>query len=105
MSAFNVELTVVNVEAAPVPVPEDEQPKAIQVEAMVGLPVPVGPNQMGIMGLGTVTFLLDRESVDKITSAGETLPAKPSLPSDFTIASNINEVERAAEAMRRATGR
>lgn len=105
MTAFNVELTIVNVEAVPLPTEDpSEQPKAIQVQGTVGLGLPVGPNQMGIIPLGTVNFLLDRESVDKITEAGSALAAKPNLPADFTIASNLSEVERAAEAMRKASG-
>lgn len=100
MSAFHTEVSVVHIEAQPIA----GQPDALMVEATIGLPVPMGQGQVGVIGLGVVAFKIDKEGADKITAAATLLEDKPSLPRDFTIANSMSVVEEAAQAMKKATG-
>lgn len=104
MSGFNLEVNVVHVEATPVP--SEDEAEAIKVDLVIGqvLPIDTGNGQPLVTPLGQISFILDRERADKIAEAASHLPEARKLPKDFTIASDLGQVEKAAQQMRKVTG-
>lgn len=101
MSAFNAQVNVVKTDVL---VSEEGQPPALQVALTVGLVVPVATSQglqPAITALGIIRFdLNEREEAlalaESIREGAELLPA---AKSDILVASNLGDVERAAQQM------
>lgn len=108
MSAFDIDLNVIHVEAA---TPSDDEvslgaPQAVHVAMTIGQLLPFrGPDgQPVIAPLGTVRCYMDKESANKIATAANELP-DPKPESGLITASNLSEVEQAAKRMEELSGR
>lgn len=114
MSLIDATINVIDIEALAPEVVDGEELENPKVEfaAILGHIVPMmtpqGP-QGAVVPFGALRFSIgDREKIaalrDQLDAALEVIPDRSALR-DFSIASNMSEVEAAAAAMKQAAGR
>jgi hypothetical protein len=120
MASFNVDLNIAGIEIV-YDIPEideviedasDKHIHFVKLVQQIGLGIPIGDprNNMGaLISLGSVTSILGREQLETlIVEATDALaffePEKPKLPSNFAIASNMNEAKQFDAQLKAATG-
>lgn len=102
MTAFHVEINAVDVQAQASP---EEGLVAVVITVGMVLPFSTGPDQPPMIApIGQMSTHLTREQAEKIGSEGAKLPVQPKASSIVT-ATNMSEVERAAQAMSKVTKR
>ena len=85
---------VINAHRVDVNLPEGA--RHIEIEAHVGIAMPVSPTEIGILPAAVLRLPIDRNTAENMIEALTELVDELPKPSDLAIASNLSQVEQEA---------